>query len=113
MYFERQILKIVRGSKEQRDLERLCGYQDLIKTVHELKDEPEFTKLVPSLIGVDPDDAFSRIPYEKGCLFLIYLEHLVCVVFFFSFVFFHNSFDSLSLLDWRRGTFKLAATIPG
>jgi len=29
------------------------------------------------LLGVDPDDAFSIIPYEKGCLFLYYLEILV------------------------------------
>jgi leukotriene-A4 hydrolase len=27
--------------------------------------------------GIDPDDAFSRIPYEKGCLLLIYLESRV------------------------------------
>jgi leukotriene-A4 hydrolase len=29
-----------------------------------------FTKLVPSLGGADPDDAFSSIPYEKGMSFL-------------------------------------------
>lgn len=26
----------------------------------------EYTKLLPNLDGVDPDDAFSKIPYEKG-----------------------------------------------
>jgi len=37
----------------------------------------EFTKLRPYLLGIDPDDAFSIIPYEKGCLFLYYLETVV------------------------------------
>jgi leukotriene-A4 hydrolase len=33
--------------------------------------------LVPDLSGVDPDDAFFSIPYEKGSTFLWYLEELV------------------------------------
>lgn len=28
--------------------------------------QTEFTKLVPQLEGIDPDDAFSSVPYEKG-----------------------------------------------
>lgn len=35
-----------------------------------------FTKLVLQLDGVHPDEAFSVIPYEKGSLFLRYLEDL-------------------------------------
>jgi leukotriene-A4 hydrolase len=27
--------------------------------------------------GGDPDDAFSRVPYEKGFYFLYYLQQLV------------------------------------
>lgn len=33
--------------------------------------------MVPKLSGVHPDDAFSRVPYEKGSLFLFYLETLL------------------------------------
>lgn len=29
------------------------------------------------LKGKDPDDAFSKIPYEKGFNFLFYLENLL------------------------------------
>jgi aminopeptidase N len=29
------------------------------------------------LDGIDPDDTFSTIPYEKGSYFLFYLENLV------------------------------------
>merc|ERR1712088_111994 len=35
------------------------------------------TALVVNLDGVDPDDAFSVVPYEKGSTFLWYLEDTV------------------------------------
>ena len=35
------------------------------------------TKLVVDLDGVDPDEAFSVVPYEKGSTLLWYLEDLV------------------------------------
>ena len=33
--------------------------------------------MVPKLTGVHPDDAYSTIPYEKGAVFLFYLETLL------------------------------------
>jgi len=77
VYIERLILGRVMGSVQYRHFEIMCGYNVLKKTVAELKDHPEFTKLVPNLDGIDPDEAFSRIPYDKGSLFLFYLETLV------------------------------------
>ena len=35
---------------------------------------PELTRLRTHLTGVDPDEAFSQVPYEKGYLFLRALE---------------------------------------
>lgn len=35
------------------------------------------TSLMPDLTGIDPDDSFSTVPYEKGQAFLWYLEELV------------------------------------
>lgn len=32
---------------------------------------------MPNLVGIDPDDAFSSVPYEKGHTFLFYLEELL------------------------------------
>ena len=37
----------------------------------------EFTKLIVNHKGVDPEDAFSAVPYEKGFHFLYYLDRLV------------------------------------
>ena len=36
--------------------------------------EEPYTRLVPDLRGVDPDDAFSAIPYEKGFALIYHLE---------------------------------------
>lgn len=38
---------------------------------------PELTHLKWNLTGIDPDDAFSRVPYQKGVRFLEALEALV------------------------------------
>lgn len=35
------------------------------------------TKLIPSLKEVDPDVAYSSVPYEKGFALLFYLEQLL------------------------------------
>lgn len=43
----------------------------------ELGPKNPLTRLVVDLKGVHPDDAFSTVPYEKGSLFLRYLEDLV------------------------------------
>ena len=41
--------------------------------------EHNFSKMIPDLTGVDPDDAFSSVPYEKGFALLYLLETLVGV----------------------------------
>ncbi|KAG8513983.1 Leukotriene A-4 hydrolase [Galemys pyrenaicus] len=46
----------------------------LIKT---FGDTHPFTKLVVDLTGVDPDVAYSSVPYEKGFALLFYLEQLL------------------------------------
>jgi len=74
VYIERMILGEVFQSEKYRHFEALCGYNDLLKTVADFGATHEFTKLLPDLTGVDPDEAFSKIPYEKGSLFLFFLE---------------------------------------
>ena len=39
--------------------------------------EHNFTSMIPNLAGLDPDDAFSSIPYEKGFALLYQLETLM------------------------------------
>ncbi|CAE7938265.1 lkhA [Symbiodinium necroappetens] len=77
-YIERRILGNIHGAAF-RGLLLLVGYNDLVKTVDMLNKQGSsgLTRLEPDIDDIDPDDAFSRVPYEKGSLFLFYLEQLV------------------------------------
>lgn len=51
------------------------GYNELKETVAKIGPDHTFTALIPDLSGgIDPDDAFSKVPYEKGSYFLYYLQ---------------------------------------
>jgi len=79
VYVERRILARIYG-QEYADFHALLALKSLNESVdHFLNVEgnPEFTKMVPDLEGIDPDDAFSSIPYEKGFNFLYYLTGVV------------------------------------
>src|SRR5438094_303051 len=45
-----------------------------LSALHPFANRPELTCLRTHLQGVDPDESFSQVPYEKGCLFLQALE---------------------------------------
>ena len=52
----------------------------MIKTIHQVElfgHENQLTCLVTNLKDIDPDDAFSTVPYEKGSSLLCYLEQLL------------------------------------
>lgn len=42
-----------------------------------LGEKNQLTNLIPNLNGIDPDDSFSSVPYEKGHSFLFYLEQML------------------------------------
>ena len=77
MFMERKILGRVFGPQREQ-FEAHQGRIVLQSTVDELGKDHPFTALVPDLSGgMDPDDAFSKIPYEKGFYFLYHLQTLV------------------------------------
>ncbi|KAJ2558538.1 Leucyl aminopeptidase yscIV [Coemansia sp. RSA 1933] len=51
-------------------------YRSLNNNVNLYGKNSPLTALVPDLDGIDPDGAFSRIPYEKGSLLTYHLEKL-------------------------------------
>lgn len=70
-YIERRIIEAVYG-KNRREMEAMLGKQGLIE---ELTGTPESDQILHiNLTGRDPDDGATGIPYEKGALFLRYLE---------------------------------------
>ncbi|CAH0695979.1 unnamed protein product [Spodoptera exigua] len=64
-------------AKKSRDFHSLLGLQELSEAVSVFGASSPLTNLVVDLNGIHPDDAFSRVPYEKGSLFLRYLEDQV------------------------------------
>ena len=53
-------------------MEAVLGLQDLQRDIDEIDEGDEH--LVVDLRGRDPDEVFTNVPYEKGALFLKYLE---------------------------------------
>ncbi|KAF1813311.1 leukotriene A-4 hydrolase [Eremomyces bilateralis CBS 781.70] len=76
VYLERRILAAVHG-EAHRDFSAIIGWKALEDSVKLYGADHEYTKMVPNLKEVDPDDAFSSIPYEKGFNFLYHLEKLI------------------------------------
>lgn len=64
-YLERRLVAGVHG-EPHRDFSAIIGWKALEDSVEQYGADHEFTKLIPSLEGKDPDDAFSSIPYEKA-----------------------------------------------
>ena len=59
--------------KARGDMERVIGVADL-KTDMGLAKSDEDRKLKRAFPSRDPDEVFSSIPYQRGALFLVYLE---------------------------------------
>eukprot|EP00475_Leptophrys_vorax_P037942 TRINITY_DN6605_c0_g3_i1.p2 TRINITY_DN6605_c0_g3~~TRINITY_DN6605_c0_g3_i1.p2 ORF type:complete len:668 (+),score=206.65 TRINITY_DN6605_c0_g3_i1:120-2006(+) len=80
VYLERRITANYYGGErgeKLRHLQAATGWRALVESVQLFGADHEYTKLIPKLDGVDPDDSFSSVPYEKGFAFLFFLEQLV------------------------------------
>lgn len=86
-YLERRIMEDLYGERRAR-MEAVLGYQSLTNEMAEM--EAPDTRLAMDMSGRDPDDVFSDVPYEKGQLFLTWLEQC----------FGRNRFD-----EWIQGYF--------
>ncbi|XP_055883336.1 leukotriene A-4 hydrolase-like [Biomphalaria glabrata] len=107
MFLERKIL----GRLHDPLLSQLHAHQGWKSFNKNLKDtKVPFTKLVPNLRGVDPDDAFSLVPYEKGFALLYSLELLlggpdVFEPFLRKYVE-HFKYKSITTADWKEYLFQ-------
>ncbi|RDX65588.1 Leukotriene A-4 hydrolase-like protein, partial [Mucuna pruriens] len=111
-YAERRIVEVVQG--EQRAALNIgIGWRGLNEDVERFKDNLEFTKLKNNQEGIDPDDVYSQVPYEKGFQFLWRIERQVGRPAFDEFLkkyiatFKFKSIDTETFIDF------LKANIPG
>ncbi|XP_030462198.2 leucine aminopeptidase [Syzygium oleosum] len=75
-YAERRIVEVVQG-EERAALNIGIGWRGLNEEMERFSDNMEFTKLKTKQEGVDPDDVYSQVPYEKGFQFLWRIEREV------------------------------------
>lgn len=75
VYFERRLTEKM-TDKSYADMLWQLGYQDLEKTLVEMKAENNMkdSKLKLDLTGREPDEGLTDIAYEKGALFLRHIE---------------------------------------
>ena len=76
VWAERRILRTLHGP-DAAALGWAMGQKALEDSLARFKDEPHLTVLRMHLEGIDPDDAFSSIPYEKGARLVAALEQEV------------------------------------
>ena len=74
-YLERRIMEVLYGA-DRRAMEDVLGLQSLRRDIAKLQADGDasLSRLHVQLQGRDPDDGFSDVPYEKGRLFLAFLE---------------------------------------
>ncbi|CAL8278208.1 leukotriene A-4 hydrolase [Gadus morhua] len=76
VYLERMIGRSME-SEQFRQFKAMGGWKELQESVKTFGADNPLTNLVPSLQDVNPDDAFSSVPYEKGFALLYHLEELL------------------------------------
>uniref|UniRef100_A0A3Q3IMM3 Leukotriene A-4 hydrolase n=1 Tax=Monopterus albus TaxID=43700 RepID=A0A3Q3IMM3_MONAL len=76
VYLERMIGRCME-SEQFRQFKAIGGWKELQDSVNTFGANNPLTNLVPSLQDVNPDDAFSSVPYEKGFTLLYHLEELM------------------------------------
>ncbi|KAH0936849.1 hypothetical protein HID58_004310 [Brassica napus] len=111
-YAERRIVEVVQGA-DIATLNMGIGWRGLKDEMERFKDNLECTKLKNNQQGVDPDDVYSQVPYEKGFQFVLRIERQVGRTAFDEFLkkyiatFKFKSIDTDTFLDF------LKANIPG
>jgi aminopeptidase N len=76
VYAERRIVEALYGA-DVAALQAALGRRDLDEALGRFAERPQLQRLHTPLDGVDPDEAFSEVPYEKGFLFLRTIEEKV------------------------------------
>nr|XP_010922490.1 leucine aminopeptidase isoform X1 [Elaeis guineensis] len=111
-YAERRIVEMVQG-EERAALNTGIGWWALNEEMERFKDNMEFTKLKPKLAGMDPDEVYSQVPYEKGFQFLWRIERQIGRPAFDEFLKKYISTFKFQSIDTETFLEFLKANVPG
>ncbi|CAO3688041.1 unnamed protein product [Rhizopus stolonifer] len=117
VFIERKILGRLYG-EATRQFEALSGLKSLQESVDLFGNDSAKTVLNPDLRGgADPDDFFSKVPYEKGFNFLYHIEKVVGGPSIFEpymKAYVENfASTSISTEDWKDFLFKYMRKVHG
>jgi leukotriene-A4 hydrolase len=76
VYAERRLLEVLEGEPFAQ-LHGAVRRDAMLEDMRVFGMDADATKLKFSQEGIDPDEVFSMVPYEKGCSFLSLIEHRV------------------------------------
>ncbi len=76
VWAERRINEALHG-EEALAMAAAIGRDDLDDDIERFGADSPYLRLKNDLEGIDPDDIYSTVPYEKGCLFVTLLEQTV------------------------------------
>jgi leukotriene-A4 hydrolase len=76
VYAERRILEILEG-QDYAQMKAVLRHQHMVEDMKRFGMDSDPTRLKYSQEGIDPDDVFSTIPYEKGAAFITLLDEAV------------------------------------
>jgi len=75
VFLERRALSLLTEfGPEWFTIDAVVGYSNLIEVINDLGVSNSFTSLLPDTRGINPDDSFTTVPYEKGFLMLYIFE---------------------------------------
>ncbi|KNA14103.1 hypothetical protein SOVF_110340 [Spinacia oleracea] len=111
-YAERRIVEVVQG-EDRAALNIGIGWKGLNDEMERFKDNMEFTKLKTQQEGVDPDDVYSQVPYEKGFQFLWRIERQIGRPAFDEFLKKYISTFKFQSIDTETFLVFLKENIPG
>ncbi|CAM8910717.1 unnamed protein product [Rhodiola kirilowii] len=112
VYAERRIVEAVQGP-DRAALSNVIGWRGLNDEMERFKDNLEFTKLKCNQEGIDPDDVYSQVPYEKGFQFLWRIERQVGRTAFDDFLKKYIDTFKFQSIDTETFLTFLKANIPG
>ncbi|TYH90058.1 hypothetical protein ES332_A13G024500v1 [Gossypium tomentosum] len=111
-YAERRIVEAVQG-EDRAILNTGIGWMGLNEEMERFKDNLEFTKLKNNQEGVDPDDVYSEVPYEKGFQFLWRIERQIGRPAFDEFIKKYIATFKFKSIDTHTFLKFLKANVPG
>ncbi len=76
IWAERRILERLEG-KDAVALAAAIGFNGLMEDIHRFGSDSPYTHLKTDLEGINPDDVYSLVPYEKGYLLVHLIEEAV------------------------------------